>query len=376
MNQLHDHAPPSTVDAAEAVAAPRVACVVVSFNGAAWIGDCLRALHASTVPLRMIVVDNASSDDTCAIVRGFPEVTLIEEPKNLGFGRANNAGIARALADGADHVFLLNQDTVLAPDAIEHLEREAARDPRLGILCPLQLDADGEALDPTFLRYYVATHAIPYLTDALRGHAIAPHYRAEALPAAAWLMTRTFLEQVGGFDPLFFLYCEDDDVCARAKHHGFGIALVPGATFRHLRGFHVKQAQPLLKHLRRRGSRLRSQIVFDLKRPQARALRHVWYALGGHLFTAAQQLFVYLNWRETLAELGALAHVLPEIPRIRRHRAVCLTRGPHWIALSAAGRVGGDPDAVVTPSPHTAPAPGAAIPDAREASFSTESPKQ
>ncbi|WP_067063256.1 glycosyltransferase family 2 protein [Roseateles chitosanitabidus] len=367
---------PATTTAPTSARAPRVACVVVSFNGAPWIADCLNALRASTVPLRVIVVDNASSDATCEIVDGFAEVTMIREPKNLGFGRANNAGIARALADGADHVFLLNQDTVLAPDAVEHLEREAALNPKLGILCPLQLDGEGESLDPTFLRYYVAPHVPGYLSDALTRHPVAGHYLAEALPAAAWLVTREFLETVGGFDPLFFLYCEDDDLCARAHHHGFDIALVPAATFRHLRGFHVKTAQPWLKQLRRRGSRLRSQIVCDIKRPSAGPLRHLWYVLGAHLFGGAQQLLVHFNWREAAAELAALLRVLPQLPRIRRHRAVCLRRGPHWIALSATGVVGGDPDATVTPTPHTAPAPLGAPMDAREASFPTRPPQQ
>jgi len=311
---------------------PDVACVIVSFNGAPWMAVCLRALRESTVPLRVIVVDNASSDDTRAIAGQFPEVTLLPQAQNLGFGRANNIGIARALADGARQVFLLNQDTVLAPDAIAHLLREAAADPSLGILCPLQLDGDGRAMDPTFLRYYVAPHATAYLTDAVMGHPIAPHYRAHALPAAAWLLTREFLEQVGGFDPLFFLYCEDDDLCARARHHGFGIALVPAASFRHLRGFHAPASSiPAAQRLRKRASRLRSIVVNDIKKPQGRFGRNLWYALASQTVQGALQLFVYFNWVEALAGWGAVLRVIPEVPRIRRHRQACLTRGPHWL---------------------------------------------
>ena len=346
----------STASAAPSGGTPAVACVIVSFNGAAWIADCLRSLRESTVPMRAIVVDNASADETRALVAGFPEVTLIPQSENLGFGRANNIGIARALADGAAQVFILNQDTVLAPDAIAELQREAARDPTLGILCPLQLDGDGAAMDPTFLRYYVAPHATAYLTDAVMGHAIAGHYRAHALPAAAWLFTREFLEQVGGFDPLFFLYCEDDDLCARARHHRFGIALVPAATFRHLRGFHVPAStEPVGRRLRKRRSRLRSIIVNDIKQPGGRFGRQVWYALASQAMAGAQQLFVYFNWLEALAGWAALLGVIPEIPRIRRHREVCLTRGAHWLPLPAAA---------------------GPTPDAREASFSTGSPQQ
>lgn len=322
-----------------------VACIVVSFNGAPWMADCLRALRASTVPLRVIVVDNASSDATREIVGGFPEVTLLPQAENLGFGRANNIGIARALADGARQVFLLNQDTVLAPDAIALLLSEAEADPTLGILCPLQLDADGAAMDPTFLRYYVAPHATAYLTDAVMGRPVAGHYRAHALPAAAWLLTRECLQQVGGFDPLFFLYCEDDDLCARARHHGFGIALVPAATFRHLRGFHAPaSAMPVGQRLRKRRSRLRSIVVNAIKQPEGRFGRNVWYALASQAAQGAQQLFVYFDWVEALAGWGAVLRVIPEVPRIRRHREACLTRGPHWLPSVSSTRPSQDRD--------------------------------
>ncbi|WP_158218717.1 glycosyltransferase family 2 protein [Roseateles aquatilis] len=330
---------------------PDVACVIVSFNGAPWMADCLRALRASTVPLRVIVVDNASGDDTRDIVGRFPEATLLPQAENLGFGRANNIGIARALADGAQQVFILNQDTVLAPDAIEHLRREAAADASLGILCPLQLDGDGGAMDPTFLRYYAAPHATAYLTDAVMGRPLAGHYRAHSLPAAAWLLTREFLEQVGGFDPLFFLYCEDDDLCARARHHGFGIALVPTATFRHLRGFHVPaSSEPTGKRFRKRRSRLRSIVVNEIKKPEGRFGRNVWYALASQTLQGAMQLFVYFNWLEAVAGWAAVLRVLPEVPRIRRHRDACLTRGPHWLDLPATA-----PLPATASSPATAP---------------------
>ena len=88
-----------------------VAAVIVTFNGAAWIERCLSSLFEGSLAPRVYVVDNDSSDDSAAIVAAkFPQAVLIRSARNLGFGVGNNLGIARALADGAQYVLLLNQD--------------------------------------------------------------------------------------------------------------------------------------------------------------------------------------------------------------------------------------------------------------------------
>ena len=217
---------------------PELVCVIVTYNGAQWLHQCLASLLQSTVLARIIVVDNASKDETLVIARAHTGVEIIQTGVNLGFGRANNIGIAHALSLGAKYVFILNQDTHIAPDALEQLLLESLRSPDIGILCPMQLDATGHSTDPTFLRYYLAPHAPSMIDDALLGRPLKSSYAVAAMPAAAWLFSRDFLEQVGGFDPLFFMYCEDDDLCSRASHHGFRIAVVPAAHFYHYRGFH------------------------------------------------------------------------------------------------------------------------------------------
>ena len=104
---------------------PVVAALVLNCNGMEVVGECLRDLTASDYrPLRIYVVDNASTDGSPdMIARAFPQVELIRNPKNLGWSGANNVGIRRALAEGADLVWILNNDIALERDCLSILMR-------------------------------------------------------------------------------------------------------------------------------------------------------------------------------------------------------------------------------------------------------------
>src|ERR1700680_2070945 len=96
---------------------PLVAVVIVNWNGREDTAACLESLRRDGYPRQfVIVVDNDSADGSAAAVRsGFPEATVIEAGANLGFTGGNNLGIRRALDEGADYVYLLNNDTVVEP---------------------------------------------------------------------------------------------------------------------------------------------------------------------------------------------------------------------------------------------------------------------
>lgn len=315
--------------------APTTSVVLVTYNGARWLQTCLDSLTASVPRPHIIVVDNASSDETVAIARRHPGTTLIETGANLGFGRANNIGIARALEQGADYVFILNQDAYVAPDTIAILVGEAGRQERAGIVCPMQLDDTGRAVDPTFLLYYVAPNAPALLNDALLGTPAAS-YPVTAAPAAAWLFSRAFLMEVGGFDPLFFMYCEDDDLCSRANLFKYTVSIVPAARFFHCRGFHgAVKTETTRRKLQRKTSRLRSVLVRDAKRPDGSFGKNAWQSCWLRLFDGLGQLVAHRDYIACLAAFLAVGGILRELPAIRRHRAVCMTAGPHWLPFSA-----------------------------------------
>jgi GT2 family glycosyltransferase len=229
-------------------------------------------------------------------------------------------------------VFLLNQDAHVAPDAVTKLILEAHEHPELGILCPMQLDDTERAIDPTFLSY-LARNAPRLVNDAFLDH-VGNCYPVSAAPAAAWLLSRKLLMTAGGFDPLFFMYGEDDDLCARARYHGIGIAIVPHAKFYHSRGFHGNIAHEAdIRKILRTTSRTRSNLLRDIKSPFGKFPNNVWHAMIARLFDALSAFLNYLDWKNGIAYFAAMAKIITELPRIASHRAACLRAGPHWLPL-------------------------------------------
>ena len=209
-------------------------CVIVLYNGEEWLEKCLGSLIASSVPLNVIVVDNKSADQSVTKVKKlFPTVDLIENENNVGFGMANNIGIARALEQGADYVFLLNQDAWIEPDTISFLLETAACSPGFGIISPIHLNASGTALDRNFARCIIPSKCAGLYSDQWCGQLRKTAYEAEFVNAAAWLISRACLEKVGGFCPAFFMYGEDDNFVQRARFHGFKLGVSAASYIRH-----------------------------------------------------------------------------------------------------------------------------------------------
>ncbi len=209
----------------------KIVCVIVTYNGAKWIAEALQSLRSSSVPIHPVIVDNASTDATIDVIKAvWPEAHLIELGENLGFGKANNIGIRYALEQKADYVFLLNQDARVELDALQLLLDVATCHPEYGILSPVHYNYIGDEMDPGFAT--VAIENKKLLADIFQGQ-VDDVYKVEHPPAAAWLMSRSALKRAGGFDPVFFLYGEDEDLCVRVEKCGFRIGAVVGAKIYH-----------------------------------------------------------------------------------------------------------------------------------------------
>lgn len=208
--------------------------IIVTYKGKQWYDRCFASLRASTVPVQTIVVDNASNDGSVEYIRThFPEIHLIESPENLGFGRANNLAMRYAMDHGCDYVFLLNQDTWTEPDAIEKLVKVHESHPEYGILSPLHVAADGKHLNMLIddgKSQFVKNAEM--LSDLCCG-TVKDVYPVAYVNAAAWLLPRKTLEAVGGFDPIYFHYEEDDDYLNRVRYHKLGIGLCLQARIVH-----------------------------------------------------------------------------------------------------------------------------------------------
>jgi GT2 family glycosyltransferase len=207
--------------------------IIVTYNGLKWIDRCLESLRGSTVPLHTIVVDNASTDGTADHVAArYPEVELIRSPHNLGFGKGNNIGLRRALDDKADYVFLLNQDAWIEPAAIEILVARHRSNPAFGILSPVHLNADWKSLEYIFSEFAGSGNTPGFYADLYAG-SLKEVYPTRFVNAAAWLISAGCLQKIGGFNPVFPHYGEDNDYVNRVHNGGFEVGIVPASRVVH-----------------------------------------------------------------------------------------------------------------------------------------------
>src|SRR5215204_6592125 len=182
----------------------RVYAVVVTYNGASWIAKCLQSLQDGCFPIFVILVDNASTDETISLAKQFGEVTCVKLRRNVGFGRANNIGIRMALSLRAEYVFLLNQDAFVYADTVGSLVDAARAYPEYGIVSPIHPTSDGSGLDEKFARYMVRHRANPTTEELDYKHLGKELYPVSFVNAAAWLVSSQCLKRIGGFDPIFF----------------------------------------------------------------------------------------------------------------------------------------------------------------------------
>lgn len=205
--------------------------VVVTWNNAEMLLDCLEHLARAGTPHRLIVVDNASADDTVYRVRKrFPEAELIEMKENVGFGRAANRGIERATGD---FVFLLNNDANIEPEFLEKL-LEPFRDRRVGMVGGVlvnpatgRVDTAGIQIDTGLGGYSALCGKELSTVEAELEYLVGP-----ALGAA--VIRRSTLDAIGLFDEGLFAYSEDVDLVLRARLAGWRFVVVADARASHV----------------------------------------------------------------------------------------------------------------------------------------------
>lgn len=212
----------------------KVFVIIVTYNGLHWLQECLGSVLNSTLEVSVIIVDNASTDNTVPFIKeSFKNVQVLEQTKNLGFGAANNIGISYAMKQGTDHIFLLNQDAYVTASTIETLVELAYENPEYGILSPIHTNGRGTALDQSFLYYITNGFGSTFISDFVLNNLKQPIYTVPMVNAAAWLLPKATIDIVGGFDPMFFLYGEDDNYCQRVNYHKLKIGIASNAYIKH-----------------------------------------------------------------------------------------------------------------------------------------------
>jgi GT2 family glycosyltransferase len=231
--------------------------LLVTFNSAHLLQRLRDTLaRAAGVSLRVLAVDNGSSDRSAALMRACIACeVLIENTQNLGFARANNQLLPHVTAE---YALLLNTDAFVEPLTIATTLRYMDEHPRCGIL-GVRLTDDAGALQPSrrsfptpltlFLRRTGLQRWVP-----VRGarHDIEEDHASEGecdwVPGCYYLVRRAVLQDIGLFDPRFFLYCEEVDHCRRARKAGWTVAYLPSTSVVHLGGESARSVASLSAH--------------------------------------------------------------------------------------------------------------------------------
>ncbi|MFO7680287.1 MAG: glycosyltransferase family 2 protein [Chloroflexota bacterium] len=215
---------------------PLVVTLILNTNRRADTLECLQSLTLNAyAKLDILVLDNHSTDGSVAAIEAaFPQVSIVNLTHNLGYAGNNNVGIRAAMDKGADWVFVLNEDTVLAPDCLQKMVEVGESDPQIGIVGPLVYHHDEPDIIQTaggvFGRNWEAFHLAENEPD--EGQFTQPHF-VDWISGCGILVRRSVIEQLGMIDERYFYFWEETEWCLRASKGGWKIVNVPEAKMWH-----------------------------------------------------------------------------------------------------------------------------------------------
>lgn len=229
---------------------PKVSVVIVSYNVRGFLENLLASLRRALegVPSETIVVDNFSDDDTVEFVRkNHPNVKLIENRTNVGFGRANNQGVS---ASTGEYLLIINPDAVVAEDTVKRMLEFSEKHPESGASSCKVLNADGtlqKSCRRSFPTPWVAFTKISGLSFLFPRTKMFGKYNltylnpgecheVDAIGGSFMFIPRAVFKKVGGFDEDYFMYGEDLDLCYKIKKAGYKIYYNPETTAIHFKG--------------------------------------------------------------------------------------------------------------------------------------------
>lgn len=241
-------------------AGPLVHAIVLNWNGWEDTLRCLSTLDAVEYgPCEIVVVDNGSTDGSEQEIRSRrPETTVIRLETNLGPAGGSNAGIRHALANGADYVWLLNNDMELEPSSLSELVRAAEADPRCGALTPRVLDdPGGEQWNSAFL--LDRERRIPVRCAGCSQ--AEPYHPAEDLRGPSLFVRAATLREVGLLDERYFHYFDETDLMQRVRAAGWRLGLACRAAVTHEGGGTMSYLSPQSQYYLNRNRLLYRQRV-------------------------------------------------------------------------------------------------------------------
>lgn len=241
------------MDVVDAARVPMVdlSIVIVNYNTRQLLDDCLQSLVAAQRPsggVEIIVVDNASADDSVAMVRQkYPQVALIASEQNLGFSAGNNRGVA--VANGR-YVLFLNSDTRVEPDALVKPVAYMDAHPDVGALTVHLVYPNGQRDPDNHRGFPTPWNALCHFSGLSKLRPNNPKYNGyfqsyadfsqthavDVIAGSYMLMPMALCRELGGWDETYFFYGEDIDFCYRIRQSGYQIIYYPEVTVLHYKG--------------------------------------------------------------------------------------------------------------------------------------------
>lgn len=301
----------------------KVFVIIVTYNGKQWYEKCFNSLRLSEIPISTIVIDNASSDDTIEYIKyNYPEIHLISSNTNLGFGQANNLGIKYALKNNGDYIFLLNQDTWINSDTISGLIKIHQKNVEFGILSPMHINAQENGIESGLLEY-IANFRITdsTLISDMYFNQLNDIYETKYVNAAAWLLHRKTIEKIGGFDPIFFHYGEDDNYMQRILYHGYKIGICPKQQIIH----------DTVRQVKRSYSAQKSNLKITLTEYTNINVQYNQYSIIFYYLRKVLGKLIQFKFKQLSFFIEQLIFIMKNNKRIRISRVKNISTGITWL---------------------------------------------
>lgn len=219
--------------------------IIVNYRRFDLTAKCVESLRVHSAQSEIILVDNASRDGSVERMgEVFPDITIVEMSNNNGFGSANNAGAAAA---SGNHLFFLNNDTIVHSDSPQHLSSVLQKEQKAAVVGPRLSYEDGSfqlsfGFDPSPLNEWKTKRMQKGLfrRDTKLADKVQSRYASvtpvDWVTGAALMIRSEVFESIGGFDEAYFMYFEDADLCRRVRKKGWDVLYNPAATIMHYGG--------------------------------------------------------------------------------------------------------------------------------------------
>ena len=300
---------------------PLVFVLVLNYQSLYDTIECIDYIRASDYTnIRFLVIDNASPDGSGAeLSTQIDQDDFVQLTTNIGYAGGNNVGIKIAMDAGAEHIFILNPDVRVGASTISECVKAVESDSTIGAVSPIQIYDYNGLIDRKFSNAVL----MPAGVDATvyQDGAFPKILEVSELLGAALFLPVRAIERVGGFDPLYFAYGEETDLCKRLRYHGFKLVVTGSAPVRHLRTKESTGVSDRILFLRLKGLYLGK--LKDPWRSFRRSLRLVAVQFFEELLDRRRGEYPFNQYPMTrVHSIRAFLWVLVNLMRIRHHRRI------------------------------------------------------